>query len=83
MAQQRPKSEHDRDGDLRPGDYKAVHRITSTSGATLARPGSRCGRAIHSSRARLRLTHLCRADQRSQCFTVVFFGPDDAVLTQC
>ena len=38
-------------------------------------------RAIHSSRARLRLTHLCRADQRSQCFTVVTSGPDDAVLT--
>ena len=30
----------------------------------------------------IRLTHLCRADQRSQCFTVVFFGPDDAVLTR-
>ena len=39
-------------------------------------------RAIHSSRARLRLTHLCRADQRSQCFTVVTSGPDDAVLPQ-
>ena len=33
-------------------------------------------RAIHSSRARLRLTHLCRADQRSQCVTVATSGPD-------
>ena len=40
-------------------------------------------RAIHSSRARLRLTHLCRADQRSQYFTVVTSGPDDIVLTWC
>ena len=40
-------------------------------------------RAIHSSLARLRLTHLCRADQRSQCVTVVTSGPDDAVLTWC
>ena len=31
----------------------------------------------------VRLTHLYRADQRSQCFTVVTSGPDDMVLTWC
>ena len=43
VSSQQPKSEYDRDGDLRPGEHVAVHRIISMSGATLARPGSRCG----------------------------------------
>ena len=30
---------------------------------------------------RLRLTHLCLDNQRSQCFTVVISAPDDPVLT--
>ena len=44
MAKQLQKSEHDRDGELRPSDFVAVDRISANSGATLARPGSGCGR---------------------------------------
>ena len=44
LAKQLKKSEHDRDGDLRPSAFVAVHRISATSGATLARQGASCGR---------------------------------------
>ena len=44
MAQQLQKSEHEPDGDLRPSEFVAVDRISSASGATLARAGASCGR---------------------------------------
>ena len=44
MAKQLQKSEHDRAGDLRPSEFVAVDRISSSRGATLARAGGSCGR---------------------------------------
>ena len=44
MAQQLQKSEHEPNGDLRPSEFVAVDRISSASGATLARAGASCGR---------------------------------------
>ena len=44
MARQKPKTEHDRDGELWPSSFVAVHTVLATSGAVLARSGQGCGR---------------------------------------
>ena len=44
MAIQSPKFEHDLDGELRPHQFIAVHKILAVSGKCLARVGKPCSR---------------------------------------